>query len=109
VCHAGAGLVTLYVSPEVQPLVAARVTPEVMVRATRNYLEVIEGHYDALAIGPGLGAERRDEILSVIERVPHPLVIDADALNGLAGHRGTARLVRRTPRAHAASRRDGPP
>jgi NAD(P)H-hydrate epimerase len=84
--HAGAGLVTLHVSPEVQPLVAARVTPEVMVRATRNYLEVIEGHYDALAIGPGLGTERRDEILSVIERVPHPLVIDADALNGLAGH-----------------------
>jgi NAD(P)H-hydrate epimerase len=82
--HAGAGLVTLHVPPEVQSLVAARVTPEVMVRASRSFLEVLDLHYDALAIGPGLGAERREEILAVIERASQPLVVDADALNLLS-------------------------
>jgi hydroxyethylthiazole kinase-like uncharacterized protein yjeF len=83
--HAGAGLVTLHVSREVQPLVSARVSPEVMVRASRSFLEVIDAPYDALAIGPGVGAERRDEILRVIEQAPQPLVVDADALNVLSG------------------------
>ena len=84
--HAGAGLVTLYVSPEIRPLVAARIAPEVMVKTIVTFAEILEGGHDALAIGPGLGTDRGGEILEIIEHAPQPLVIDADALNVLATH-----------------------
>ena len=84
--HAGAGLVTLYVPTEIRPLVAARIAPEVMVKTIVTFAEILEGGHDALAVGPGLGLERRDEILETIERAPQPLVIDADALSVLATH-----------------------
>ena len=80
--HAGAGLVTLYVSSEVQP----RIAPEVMVKSTASYLEMLDAGHDVLAIGPGLGTARRDEILAIIERAAQPVVVDADALNVLATH-----------------------
>ena len=84
--HAGAGLVTLYTSPEAHPLIAARTAPEVMVRPVDSYLEILDAHHDVLAIGPGLGAGRREEILALIGRAPQPLIVDADALNVLATH-----------------------
>lgn len=46
--------------------------------------------YQALAIGPGLGTDRRTGI-AFIEQVRHtpvPLIVDADAINLLADHRG---------------------
>ena len=84
--HAGAGLVTLYTSPEAHALIAARIAPEVMVKAVGFFPEILEAGHDVLAIGPGLGTHRRDEILAVIERAPQPLIVDADALNVLATH-----------------------
>ena len=84
--HAGAGLVTLYTSPEAHMLIAARIAPEVMVQPVDSYAEVLDARRDVLAIGPGLGTERRDEILTVIERAPQPVIVDADALNVLATH-----------------------
>ena len=81
--HAGAGLVTLYVSPETRVPVVA---PEVMVKTVESYLEVLEAGHDVLAIGPGLGTAQRDEILAIIERAPQPVIVDADALNVLATH-----------------------
>ena len=82
--HAGAGLVTLYVPPEIRPLIAARIAPEVMVKTIVTFSEILEGRHDVLAIGPGLGTTRRDEILEIIQRAPQPLIVDADALNVLA-------------------------
>ena len=84
--HAGAGLVTLYTSPEAQSPIAAKVAPEVMVRAVDSYVDVLDARHDVLAIGPGLGTHRREEILAVIERAPQPLIVDADALNVLSTH-----------------------
>ncbi len=82
--HAGAGLVTLYVTPEIWPVVASRIAPEVMVKAVASYREAIDARHDVLAIGPGLGTGRAEEVLELIERAPQPMVVDADALNILA-------------------------
>lgn len=84
--HAGAGLVTLYASPEAQPLLAARGAPEVMVHAIDSYADILDARHDVLAIGPGLGASRREEILFLIQRASPPMIVDADALNALATH-----------------------
>ncbi len=84
--HAGAGLVTLYVVPEIYPLIAARTAPEVMVRPVASLLEVLSARHDVLAIGPGLGTARADEVLALIERAHQPMIVDADALNILAPH-----------------------
>ena len=80
--HAGAGLVTLYTSLGARPSVA----PEVMVKTVESFPEILEAGHDVLAIGPGLGTERREEILTIIERAPQPVIVDADALNALAHH-----------------------
>ncbi len=82
--HAGAGLVTLYVTPDIYPLVAARIAPEVMVQAVASFDEVLTARHDVLAIGPGLGTAPAKEVLAFIERAPQPMVVDADALNLLA-------------------------
>jgi NAD(P)H-hydrate epimerase len=68
----GAGLVTLYATPDVQPILAGAAGPEIMVKR------------DVLAIGPGLGTARGEEVLELIERCECPMIIDADALNILA-------------------------
>jgi len=82
--HAGAGLVTLYVMPEIWSVVAARIAPEVMVKSVASYREALDARHDVLAIGPGLGTSRADEVLELIERAPQPMIVDADALNMLA-------------------------
>ncbi len=86
--HAGAGLVTLYVAPEIQQVVDARVSPEIMVHVFGAPRALLARTHNALAIGPGMGRARDVEILDVIARAPLPTIIDADALNALAARSG---------------------
>lgn len=86
--HGGAGLVVLYALPKTYELLATSVPPEVMVQPIYSYEEVLKESLDAIAIGPGLGGEHHDEILSVIEKATIPCVVDADALNALASEMG---------------------
>jgi NAD(P)H-hydrate epimerase len=84
--RAGAGLITLFVTEDIYPIVAAAVSPEVMVKPVQSYLEVLEVKADALAIGPGLGTAHAGEVRQIVERAAQPLVVDADALNILASN-----------------------
>jgi NAD(P)H-hydrate epimerase len=84
--RAGAGLITLYVPEDSYPIVAAAAAPEVMVQPVADYREVLEKHHDVLAIGPGLGQSRRDEVVELLRESQVPTVIDADALNILTHH-----------------------
>ena len=86
--HAGAGLVTLYVPPECQAIVAGIVAPEIMVQVFTTPRALLVKTHTALAVGPGVGRTRDTEILDVIARAPLPTVIDADALNALAARSG---------------------
>ncbi|GEP41146.1 NAD(P)H-hydrate dehydratase [Brevifollis gellanilyticus] len=82
--RAGAGLVTLLVKEEVYELLAAKVPPEIMVKVVKDYRDVLDMRFDALAIGPGLGFESEDEILNVIQYASMPAVVDADAITMVA-------------------------
>jgi NAD(P)H-hydrate epimerase len=90
--RAGAGLVSLYVTPDAYPVIAAAVMPEVMTAPVEDDGELLERcrTLDVLAIGPGLGPNaRRQEkeastLLALIEHFPGLMVVDADALNLLA-------------------------
>jgi hydroxyethylthiazole kinase-like uncharacterized protein yjeF len=82
--RAGAGLVTLYAAKEIHAIAAAAAPPEVMVKPVNSYREIQDTRRDVLAVGPGLGQERREEILHLIETVEQPMVIDADAINILS-------------------------
>lgn len=86
--HAGAGLVTLYVPPDVQAIVAGRISPEIMVQVFTTPRALLSKTHNALAVGPGVGRARDTEILDVIARAPLPTIIDADALNALAARSG---------------------
>ena len=81
----GAGLITVFVTEDIYPLVAPCMTSEVMVQPVKSYLEALDARLDVLAIGPGLGQSRASEVRQLLERAPQPMVVDADALNILAG------------------------
>ena len=86
--RAGAGLVTLFATRDVYPILAAGAMPEIMVRPVDSFLELLESERDVTAIGPGLGKCHRDEVLHLIEVCREPMVVDADALNALSGNLG---------------------
>jgi NAD(P)H-hydrate epimerase len=79
--RAGAGLVTLFVPEKVMGAAAAACIPEVMVRTLD---EVSEFPAQAWGIGPGLGIEGLDRLLSAMAADARAAVWDADALNWLA-------------------------
>ena len=82
--RAGAGLITLLVSKEIYPIVAAATAPEVMVKPLASPLDALDMDFDVLALGPGLGQTGGDRVRTLVERWPKPMVIDADGLNALA-------------------------
>ncbi len=82
--RAGAGLVTLYSAEDIYPVLATAAPHEVMVKPVDSYLEALEYGNDVLALGPGLGNRRAEEVLEVIRRWDRPMVVDADGLNHLA-------------------------
>ncbi|MEM8953290.1 MAG: NAD(P)H-hydrate dehydratase [Verrucomicrobiota bacterium] len=81
----GAGLVTLYAHESIYEVMATRAGAEVMVRPVVDYREVMNDHLDAIAIGPGLGLDCAEAILEIVEKDERPMVVDADALNAVAG------------------------
>jgi len=97
--RSGAGLVTLAVPEAVYQPVAAKLT-EVMVvpvpctgegTISKEALPILRGmmeRADVLAIGPGLSgnSETGDVVRKIIVSSGIPLVLDADALNAMAGH-----------------------
>lgn len=82
--RAGAGLVTVYATPDCQPLIAAAARPEAMVRPVARYEEVLEEKYDVIGLGPGLGHAHAAAILKLIENAECPMVVDADGLTLVA-------------------------
>jgi hydroxyethylthiazole kinase-like uncharacterized protein yjeF len=98
--RAGAGLVTAAVPREILPTVAA-IAPELMLEPLgqdteglpldlleeEKLAELLKG-IKVVGIGPGLGQEGTtpEFVRGFVKRVTLPMVIDADALNALAGH-----------------------
>ena len=81
---AGAGLVTLFVPPDIAPVLSSAVIPEVMVSPVADLREILHQKFDAVAIGPGIGRERDEMVRAFIAECPVPCVIDADALNAIS-------------------------
>lgn len=82
----GAGLITLFTPREILPTLAASCPPEVMVATIDDIQDLASSRFDAIAIGPGLGRGHDDTVRSLAASCPLPMVIDADALNAVAGH-----------------------
>lgn len=85
--HAGAALVTVFVSPDLYQTLAAMMPAEIMLRPSESPLEMLEHNFDAIAIGPGMGEPNKQissELLEVIEKASIPTVLDADMLNLIA-------------------------
>ena len=94
--RSGAGLVSVATPGSVQPIVAAMgaeymtvALPEHDGRVSSDAVEqILALEQDVIAIGPGLGTgpEITAFVEALIERSDCPLVLDADALNALAGN-----------------------
>ena len=84
--RAGAGLVTLYATPDAAHRLSVITTHEVMVKSVAGYSEIAVDTHDVLAIGPGLGQQHAGEVIELIRSAERPMVVDADALNSLAMH-----------------------
>jgi ADP-dependent NAD(P)H-hydrate dehydratase / NAD(P)H-hydrate epimerase len=84
--RSGAGLVTVAVPKEALPTVAG-FRPELMTEPLQGPLSDLLKGMTVLAIGPGLGtaSETVRFVKQVYEEADLPAVVDADALNALAG------------------------
>jgi ADP-dependent NAD(P)H-hydrate dehydratase / NAD(P)H-hydrate epimerase len=83
---AGAGLVTLYAAEDVYSILAAKAETEVMVKPVADLREALSDRLDAIAIGPGLGRTRAEEVIQIVREFANPMVVDADALNIISEH-----------------------
>jgi len=86
--RAGAGLVTVSVPDELFPIIQTAV-PEALCTGRQRisfYPEQL-AVYDSIAIGPGLGASRKtwELVMHILENYGGKIVLDADALNVIAG------------------------
>lgn len=98
--RAGAGLVTVAVPQSLNTAVQKKITNVVMTLPLKGtaeetlafsafaQIEKMFDKFDVLAIGPGLSRHPGTQrfVRKVVTTSPKPLVIDADALNALAGH-----------------------
>ena len=84
----GGGLVTLFCPRTVYEVLAASCPAEVMVRPVISCAEVADFPLDALGVGPGMGAVPLPLFSNLLWNFPHPMIVDADALNLLATARG---------------------
>jgi len=85
--RSGAGRVSLATRPEHAALIGAA-CPELMCHGvdTARELKALLASADVLLIGPGLGRSAwAQSLLSAVLEAPQPRVVDADALNCLAG------------------------
>ncbi|MBP7949618.1 MAG: NAD(P)H-hydrate dehydratase [Verrucomicrobiales bacterium] len=80
--RSGAGLVALFIPKDLLAIAAASCVPEVMVR---TFEEIPAWKADAWAVGPGLGDNISPELFEWMLSVPKPVLMDADALNWMAG------------------------
>jgi NAD(P)H-hydrate epimerase len=89
--RAGAGLVTVASEESAIPVIAGHAAELMTVPLTNNRLRAdideIAKNKDVIAIGPGLGGD--PEVVALVRHavaeLPQPMVVDADALNALAG------------------------
>jgi NAD(P)H-hydrate epimerase len=121
--RAGAGLVTVACPASAMSAIASH-TAELMTeplpetasgeiaRSAFEHIVELAGKRSLVAIGPGLGTddETRATVMRLFYEIPHPMVIDADALNCLAagdwsGNPGTVRVL--TPHPGEMSRLAG--
>lgn len=94
--RSGAGLVTLCVPRSLKEVYASRITESTLkflpdsggkIKFSKNDLDDIILRSDVIAIGMGLGASQDVEktVIYLLENYKKPLLLDADALNVLAG------------------------
>jgi NAD(P)H-hydrate epimerase len=89
--RAGAGLTTLAVAPDLQPLCEGRVREAMTVALPHagegSALDALLAARGAVVCGPGLGLDAgvRALVAQVVRRCAAPLVLDADGLNAVAG------------------------
>ena len=88
--RAGAGLVYLGVPRDIYPIIAVKCDEAMPFPLPENYNAILEKARgcDIALIGPGLGRSPETErlVLSLIENLEIPVVLDADGINALAGH-----------------------
>ena len=84
----GAGLVTLWVPHSIRLPVSQKCPPEVIVRGMDSPLEALEMAHDAMVIGCGIGPINKSQVkdwIALLQQGTKPTVLDADALNFIAG------------------------
>jgi len=104
--RSGAGLVTVATPVSQQPIVAALVLeamtealPETAARTlalkAREVVGELAARRDAVALGPGIGLDEETQASAraLVQEIPKPMGVDADALSALAGHLDLLRVA----------------
>ncbi len=91
--RSGAGLVTVASDASAIPVIAGHAAELMTEPLEESRLSALAANKDAIAIGPGLGTlpETAAMVRRAFAEFPQPMVVDADALNALAGTAWTGR------------------
>ena len=88
--RSGAGLVRVAVPARIYPMIAAHCVEAMPspLPADSHAVQTEAENCDVVLLGPGLGGENRMKrlVLTLLEALERPVVLDADGLNALAGH-----------------------
>ena len=92
----GSGLVKVCTRKKNFPILQISVPESICIRWGRTKKDLEQ--YDAIAVGPGMGAGRRTRkiLKRILKEYQKTVVIDADGLNAVAGSRKLQKLVRET-------------
>ena len=89
-CRTGSGLVFVGVPREIYPIVAARCATAMAQPLPEEREVLLEqmSRCDAAVVGPGLGRSPQAEALTLflLEKLPVPIILDADGINAAAAH-----------------------
>jgi len=106
--RSGAGLVTIGVPKTLVDVMQSRVTEEMVLplpdtgngtfsaKAYHEIRDFLDTRADVLAMGPGITADKETTglVVKILETVTVPMVLDADAINVLAGRKDLLKKVK---------------
>jgi hydroxyethylthiazole kinase-like uncharacterized protein yjeF len=90
--RSGAGLVSISANEKEQPILQIAI-PEAMTISQANPLDISNYTSIILGCGSGVNEEMRNTMQTILSKVKHPVVIDADALNTIAEYPSLLKLL----------------
>jgi len=91
----GAGLVSVLAVGEKEEFLRKRMPMLMSEAMIKEYMAKTLSSFSVVVVGPGFGKERKKDLKDILSKVKVPIVIDADALNIIAGDKKLLNILKK--------------